>query len=625
MPLSIILMEDFGKENSPAGDCQLEVLKAVFGYQTFRPHQKGIIEDLIRGEDAFVLMPTGGGKSLCYQIPSLLRPGVGVVVSPLISLMKDQVDSLRACGVRAAFYNSSLGSGEARGVLAKLHMNELDLLYIAPERLMTDSFAERLKEIPIALFAIDEAHCISQWGHDFRPEYRTLGRLRGMFSGVPLIALTATAEPHTRSDIIGRLGLQHAKSHVTGFDRPNIRYSVMEKGKAFTQLSDFIRTRPESAGIVYCLSRRRVDEVAAKLVEAGYRAAPYHAGLSDDERKTAQEAFLRDDVQIIVATVAFGMGIDKPNIRYVVHYDIPKSIESYYQETGRAGRDGLAAEAMLLLGYGDIAIARGLIEKAKNPEQKRIELHKLNAMVGFAEASSCRRRILLGYFGERLEEDCGNCDVCLNPPELIDVTEDARKALSCVYRVEQRFGITHVVDVLRGSKKERILSLGHDTLSTYGIGSDRSQEYWVSLLRHLVHRGYLVQDVGSFSVLRLTPSSAPLLKGKETLTMAEPRLKPVAAPKTSVRRKAGDIDYDRDLFEILRALRKRLADQEGVPPFVIFSDLSLAEMAAYLPMDSVSFRRIHGVGDHKLQTYGEHFIEEIRRYSGMNNLDMEPD
>ncbi len=593
----------------------LEILRSVFGYPSFRPCQEEIIARVLKGGDAFVLMPTGGGKSLCYQIPALIRPGAAVVVSPLISLMKDQVDALKACGVRAACYNSSLERAEARRVLARLHSGELDLLYMAPERLMTPAFLERLKTVPLALFAIDEAHCISQWGHDFRPEYRSLGKLRALFPGVPLLALTATAEPHTRSDIIERLGLRHAGSFVTGFDRPNIRYTVTQKAKAFAQLQEFIEKRPGSPGIVYCLSHSRVDEVAARLVEAGYNAAPYHAGLSDGDRRKAQEGFLRDDIRIIVATVAFGMGIDKPNIRYVVHYDIPKNIESYYQETGRAGRDGLAAEAMLLLGYGDVAVARGIIEKAQNPVQKRIELHKLGAMVGFAEAQSCRRRILLGYFGEKRDGDCRNCDVCLDPPVLTDVTEDARKALSCVYRVEQRFGMAHVVDVLRGSKKERVLNLGHEALSTYGIGAHRSREYWMGLLRHLVHRGFLEQDVGSYSVLRLTPSSLPLLKGEETLAMAEPKAGPAAAPRSSSRRKAGDIDCDHELFEVLKALRKKLADREGVPPFVIFSDLSLAEMAAHLPLDSVNFRGIHGVGDHKLESYGPLFIQEIRRYA----------
>ena len=591
----------------------LESLKKIFGYNTFRPPQQEIIEGLIRGEDAFVLMPTGGGKSLCYQIPALHRAGVGIVVSPLISLMKDQVDALLACGVRAAFYNSSLKSEEARLVLAQLHREELDLLYVAPERLMSEGFVERLREIPIALFAIDEAHCISQWGHDFRPEYCKLGQLRKFFPDIPLIALTATAEPHTRKDILERLGLNPSQCYVSGFDRPNIRYTVLEKNKPFAQLANFLQGRREEAGIVYCLSRKRVEKVTEQLREAGFSAAAYHAGLPAMQRQRVQEDFLRDDVRIIVATVAFGMGIDKSNIRYVVHYDIPKNIESYYQETGRAGRDGLAAEALLLFGYGDIVLARSLIENSDNAEQKRIELHKLNTMVGFAEALSCRRQVLLGYFGERLEQDCGNCDICLNPPELVDVTEDARKALSCVFRVDQRFGVGHVIEVLRGSKKERLLQLGHDRLSTYGIGADKSQEYWGSILRHLVQQGYLEQDVGNYSVLKLSESARPLLRGEQTLSMAKPRAKGVALPK-AVRRKVGDLEYNQELFASLRTVRKALADAAGVPPFVIFSDVALAEMAAHLPTDNEGFLRIHGVGAHKLERYGAEFLGEIRRF-----------
>lgn len=590
-----------------------ESLKKIFGYDTFRPPQQEIIEGLIRGEDAFVLMPTGGGKSLCYQIPALHRKGVGIVVSPLISLMKDQVDALLACGVRAAFYNSSLKSEEARQVLAQLHREELDLLYVAPERLMSDGFVERLREIPIALFAIDEAHCISQWGHDFRPEYCKLGQLRTLFPDIPLIALTATAEPHTRKDILDRLGLRANQCYVSGFDRPNIRYIVLEKHKPFGQLTNFLQGRREEAGIVYCLSRKRVEKVAEQLRDAGFSAASYHAGLPAAQRQQVQEDFLRDDVRIIVATVAFGMGIDKSNIRYVVHYDIPKNIESYYQETGRAGRDGLAAEALLLFGYGDIALARGLIENSGNAEQKRIELHKLNTMVGFAEALSCRRQVLLGYFGDRLAQDCGNCDICLNPPELVDVTEDARKALSCVFRVEQRFGVGHVIEVLRGSKKERLLQLGHDHLSTYGIGADKSQEYWGSILRHLVQQGYLEQDVANYSVLKLSESARPLLRGEQTLSMAKPRAKVAPLPKP-VRRKVGDLEYNPELFERLRAVRKGLADAAGVPPFVIFSDVALAEMAALLPIDDAAFLQIHGVGAHKLERYGAEFLAEIRRF-----------
>ena len=591
----------------------LASLKNIFGYHSFRPLQEKIINGLINGEDAFVLMPTGGGKSLCYQIPALHRKGVGIVVSPLISLMQDQVDTLKGCGVRAAFYNSSLKSKEARQVLAMLHNGELDLLYIAPERLLSDEFLARLSEIPIALFAIDEAHCVSQWGHDFRPEYCKLDRLREIFPQIPLVALTATAEPHTRKDILDRLGLNKAKQYVSGFDRPNIRYSVLEKKKPFAQLTAFLAGHTTESGIVYCLSRKRVEEVAAKLRETGVDAAAYHAGLSAAERKQVQDDFLRDDLRVIVATVAFGMGIDKSNIRFVVHYDIPKNIESYYQETGRAGRDGLAAEALLLFGYGDVAMARGLIEKSGNPERKRIELHKLSAMTGFAEAASCRRRVLLGYFGDPMADDCGNCDICLDPPQMLDVTEDARKALSCVYRVGERFGVGHVVDVLRGSGKERILQLRHDRLSTYGIGADQSQEHWAGLLRHLIHHGFLYQDVGNYSVLKLTPAARPLLRGEQSLTMAAPRVRPVKTVKTP-RRKIGELDYDQELFERLRILRKSLADTAGVPPFVVFSDASLAEMAATLPADNEAFQTIHGVGASKLQKYGPDFLNEINKY-----------
>ncbi|HIJ78289.1 MAG: DNA helicase RecQ [Desulfobulbaceae bacterium] len=597
----------------------LNSLKNIFGYQAFRPPQQEIIEGLIRGEDAFVLMPTGGGKSLCYQIPALHRPGVGIVVSPLISLMKDQVDALNACGVKASFYNSSLKSMEARQVLAKLHDNELDLLYIAPERLLSEDFLERLKEIPIALFAIDEAHCVSQWGHDFRPEYCKLGLLRRHFPKIPLIALTATAEPHTRADIIERLNLGRAQCYIAGFDRPNIRYTVKPKNNPFPQLLTFLKSRDTEAGIVYCLSRKRVETVAAKLAETGVAAAAYHAGLSADQRQQVQDDFLRDEIRIIVATVAFGMGIDKSNIRFVVHYDIPKNIESYYQETGRAGRDGLAAEALLLFGYGDIAMARGLIEKSLNQERKRIELHKLNAMVGFAEATGCRRRVLLGYFDERLDTNCGNCDICLNPPSVTDVTENARKALSCVYRVGQSFGMGYVIDVLQGSKKERILSLGHDRLSTYGIGRDQDRQYWSALIRHLIHHGYLEQDVGNYSVLKLTDLAKPLLRGDQSLTMAMPRATEKKAA-TSSRRSPGAIDCDQELFAQLKVLRKKIADTAGVPPFVIFSDASLAAMAAFLPTNDAAFLEIQGVGAHKLEKYGPEFMTEIIKFNHLGKV-----
>jgi ATP-dependent DNA helicase RecQ len=589
-----------------------ETLSQIFGYKDFRPYQQEVIEALIDGHDLFVLMPTGGGKSLCYQIPALHRPGVAIVASPLISLMKDQVDALNANGVRAAFYNSSLKAAEARKTLARLHDNSLDLLYVAPERLMSDSFIERLQDIEIALFAIDEAHCISQWGHDFRPEYRQLGRLRQLLPGPPIIALTATAEPHTREDILKGLGLTGARTFVTGFDRPNIRYTVVDKIKAAAQLRDFLAAHPGEEGIVYALSRKRVEAIANDLNKAGISAAAYHAGLSDDVRQEVQNAFQHDDIQVIVATVAFGMGIDKSNVRFVVHYDLPKNIESYYQETGRAGRDGLSAEALLFFGYGDIVIARSLIEQGYNQERKRIELHKLNSMVAFGEAQSCRRRILLGYFGDKLGRDCGNCDICLNPPQQIDVTEEARKALSCVYRVGQRFGMGHILEVLRGSKNQRLIQLGHDRLSTYGIGADRPREFWAALLRHLINQGFLLQDIANYSILSLTGEAGPLLRGEQAFIMPEPRLRTPVTKEKSRRKPVGDREYDQNLFEKLRKLRKEIAVEQGVPPFVVFSDTSLVEMAALRPRNDGEMLDITGVGKYKLEHYGPRFLKVLQ-------------
>ncbi len=585
------------------------ILQQIFGYQQFREHQQQIIDQVVDGGDAFVLMPTGGGKSICYQIPALMRSGVGIVISPLISLMKDQVDALVANGVSAACYNSSLCASEARQVLARLHAGELDLLYVAPERLLSEGFVERLQQLEVALFAIDEAHCVSQWGHDFRPEYIQLGSLHQMFPGVPLLALTATAEKQTRQDILQRLNLDNPLQVVAGFDRPNIRYTLIDKQRPYEQLKHFLSSRSEDSGIVYALSRKRVEEIATKLQQDGYRAAAYHAGFDAVTRRKVQDDFILDDLQIVVATVAFGMGIDKPNVRFVVHYDLPKNIESYYQETGRAGRDGLPAEALLLFGYGDIVISRGLIEKGNNQEQTRIELQKLNAMVAFAEAGSCRRRALLGYFGEQMAEDCGNCDLCLDPPETFDGTEDARKALSCVYRVGQRFGIGHVVDVLRGAKTERIYSLRHEQLSTWGIGKEQGQEHWTHLLRQLIHLGYLEQDMASYSVLKLTEAARPLLRGEIEVNLSRPRLKPQR--KKKIARKIVGIEYDEQLFQRLRARRKQIADRDGVPPYVVFGDASLAEMAATLPTREDELLEINGVGQRKLERYGADFIAEI--------------
>jgi ATP-dependent DNA helicase RecQ len=621
-----------------------DILRTVFGYSQFRSNQRQAIETVLRGDDAFVLMPSGGGKSLCYQIPAIIREGTGIVVSPLISLMKDQVDALRANGVRAAAYNSSLDGVAARKVLSDLMNGRLDLLYVSPERVTSDAFLERLAALNggapgaegpagVALIAIDEAHCISQWGHDFRPEYVELGRLRHHFPGVPLIALTATADPHTREDILDQLGLWRAACFISSFDRPNIRLEVVEKHNPHSQLQRFLTAHAGEAGIIYCSTRKRTEELAAHLRERGLSAGAYHAGLSAGERDQVQEAFIFDQIQIVVATVAFGMGIDKTNVRFVVHWDLPQNLEGYYQEIGRSGRDGLPAHALLLFGWEDVVRVRSLIEQGGNEQRVAVEQHKLGALVGFCQELTCRRRALLAYLGEQMAADCGNCDVCLDPPELYDATEEAQKALSCVYRLGGRFGVGHVVDVLRGSANQRVRDLRHDGLSTYGIGADRSAEHWRSLLRQLVHLGYLRQDMGEYPVLQLTAAAGPVLRGKESLMLARPRVRVAGEEKAPAGKKkgaraagkrgaagklvevapavSGREAEDDELFERLRALRREIADREGVPAYVIFHDATLREMAAMRPTSPDELLDIGGVGERKLDKYGAEFLEVI--------------
>ncbi len=560
-------------------------------------------------------MPTGGGKSLCYQIPSLVREGVGIIVSPLISLMQDQVQALKANGVSAAFYNSSLNEEDSRAILSKLHNNALDLLYIAPERLMSGSFLARLEGIDISLFAIDEAHCVSQWGHDFRAAYLGLGKLRELFPDIPIIALTATADKQTRQDVINNLNIRKAHVNVASFDRPNISYTIVEKQKPFNQLAEFLKSRKNAHGIIYCLSRKRVEELATKLEKHGYNARPYHAGLSTQQRSSNQKAFQQDDVNIIVATVAFGMGIDKPNVRFVVHYDLPKNIEAYYQETGRAGRDGLASDALILYGLQDRVVISRLIENNEDEKQKRIELHKLSCMIDLAEASTCRRRVLLNYFNESLDGECGNCDVCLNPPETYNAIVHAQKALSCVYRVNQSFGINYIIDILHGKDNARIKSLAHEKLSTYGIGADTTREEWHSIFRQLIHLGYLEQDIANYSILKLTSRAKSILRADETLMLAKARIKVSGGGSSKSKGLAAStVNYDKDLFEKLRLLRKTLAKKAGIPPFMIFSDASLIEIAATLPGTEAEFLSVNGVGQKKLTSYGRIFIEAIREH-----------
>lgn len=592
----------------------LDVLQHVFGYESFRSSQDQVIQTLIGGDDALVLMPTGGGKSLCYQIPAMVREGCGVVVSPLIALMQDQVAALTQAGVRAAYLNSTLTHDQAITIERQLQCGELDLLYIAPERLLQERTQDLLSRAKIALFAIDEAHCVSQWGHDFRPEYMQLSMLHERFPMVPRIALTATADAPTRNEIIQRLGLEGAKTYISSFDRPNIRYHITNNssGGAKEQLLRFIRNQhPDEAGIVYCLSRKKVEDISFWLSQKGLTALPYHAGLSSSERSHNQSRFINEEGVIIVATIAFGMGIDKPNVRFVAHLNLPKSIEAYYQETGRAGRDGLAADAWMIYGLQDVITLRQMLDSSTaDDRQKRIERHKLDAMLGLCEVTSCRRRSLLAYFGDELKEDCGNCDNCLHPPVTWDATVAAQKALSCVHRTGQRFGVNYLIDVLLGKKDARIERFGHQRLSTFGIGGELSATEWRGVFRQLIARGLLAVDVEGHGGLRLTKDCRPVLSGEEKLTLRRDQRE-----RQKKRRNTASAlfqsDDERSLWEALRSCRRELAEDQGVPPYVIFHDATLMAMVECRPASLNEMADISGVGERKLEAYGAEFIEVI--------------
>jgi ATP-dependent DNA helicase RecQ len=591
-----------------------QILRNVFGYEHFRAPQDEVIAALMAGADALVLMPTGGGKSLCFQIPAIARPGTGIVISPLIALMQDQVAGLKQAGVRAAFLNSTLDAAAAHAVERQLLRGELDLLYIAPERLMTERTLELLARTDIALFAIDEAHCVSQWGHDFRPEYIQLSVLHQRFPDAPRIALTATADEPTRREIIARLGLEQARVFISGFDRPNIRYRIAQAGGSTRELLlRFIRAEHAGdAGIIYCLSRKRVDEIAAWLEAQGLTALPYHAGLSAELRERHQARFLNEEGVIIVATIAFGMGIDKPNVRFVAHLNLPKSVEAYYQETGRAGRDGLAADAWMIYGLQDVITLRQMLEASEADDaHKRVERHKLDAMLGLCELTTCRRQALLAYFNDVMPAPCGNCDNCLDPPQTWNASVPAQKALSCVHRTGQRFGVNYLVEVLLGKDDERIRRFGHDKLSTFGIGRELSNNEWRGVFRQLIARGLLAVDLEGHGALRLTAGCRPVLRGDERL-MLRRDTKPEKVKRTGARASTAFANQaDSRLWEALRGRRKAIAAVQGVPPYVVFHDATLTEMVERRPRNLEQLAEISGVGRRTLDVDGVDFLEVI--------------
>jgi len=596
----------------------LPLLKHYFGFASFRPLQQEIIRDALAGKDVFALLPTGGGKSLCFQLPAMAREGLTVVVSPLIALMKDQVDALQAGGVPATFLNSSLAAGEARARLRGLHNGQYRLLYAAPERLMLSGVMADLQRWNVNLLAVDEAHCISEWGHDFRPEYRQLAELRQLFPTVPMMALTATATERVRKDIVALLHLNEPSCYVASFNRPNLTYRVLAKHKPYEQVLGFLRARPRESGIVYCQSRKSTESVAERLNADGVQAKPYHAGLTPSERTRHQELFLRDEVRVICATIAFGMGINKPNVRFVVHYDLPKNIEGYYQETGRAGRDGLPSECVLLFSAGDVVKQTRFIDEKPDPRERQIARAQLQQMVHYAEAGGCRRRELLGYFGEQFEEEaCDACDNCLSPRATFDGTLAAQKFLSCVYRIRERsrfgVGLNHVIEVLTGADTEKIRRWGHEQLSTYGIGSEHTRSEWGAIGRELVRLGLLRQTAEQFSILELTAEGRAALKERRRVTLT----KPVSAPEPKAHR-AGEIACDEALFESLVRLRKQLADERGLPPHILFSDVTLRQMARDYPGDERALARMTGMSERKLQEFGRVFLAVIAGHLEMH-------
>jgi ATP-dependent DNA helicase RecQ len=593
-------------------------LKRHFGYDQFRPLQREIIGDALVGRDVFVLMPTGGGKSLCFQLPALIRDGLTIVVSPLISLMKDQVDALQTSGIPATYLNSTLDRKDAVARWRGLHRGEYRMLYVAPERLMLDTFLERAVNWNIGQFAIDEAHCISEWGHDFRPEYRELKKLRAHFPDVPMMALTATATERVRADIVKQLKLREPRCYVASFNRPNLIYRIVPKTAPYEQLLEFIRSRPEDSGIIYCASRKSAESLARNLKEDGVSAKPYHAGLTSSERTKNQEAFLRDDVRVVTATIAFGMGINKPNVRFVVHYDLPKNLESYYQETGRAGRDGLPSECVLLFSASDVAKQLHFIDE-KSESEARIAREQLRQMVHYAETRDCRRVTLLRYFGEEYTKpSCEGCDNCLTPRETFDGTIPAQKFLSCVHRIHAKsgfaFGLNHIVDVLRGADTEAIRQRSHNELSTYGVGRESKRDAWQAIGRELLRLGLIECAPGKFAILSLTPAGRDALRHRTPITLT----KQIEVVSRDQKARAGAIECDEALFEHLRGLRRKLADERNVPAYVIFSDVSLREMAKNYPTTATEFRRIPGVGEQKLKDFAEAFLSEIKNYLAGN-------